>query len=343
MQKYKRLLSALLLLSLMLVSLLGNMAYADEIKVYVGGQPIGVDIKSKGVIVLGKCDVHTAEGFVSTVEKSDIQNGDVITHLNGDEVNSVADISAFLNGKKYIGGEVSVTVIRGKRTHQTTVSPAIDKTTGGYKLGLWVKEDTVGVGTLTYVMPESKQFGALGHAVTDGDTGCKVEPLSGKVYGANITGVIRGERGRAGELKGAFTNTDSPLGSVSKNTAEGIFGVLNQKPDCSLYPEPVSIAKKKEIRTGKATIISTVSDNTPREYSIEIVKLCFHAKGADKGMVIKITDQSLLEATGGIVQGMSGSPIMQNGKLIGAVTHVFINDPTRGYGIFIENMLRAAA
>ncbi|MDF2567582.1 MAG: stage sporulation protein, partial [Oscillospiraceae bacterium] len=203
-----------------------------------------------------------------------------------------------------------------------------------FKIGLWVRDSSAGIGTVTFYNPENSVFGGLGHAVCDVDTGQVMPIMSGEVVDVNINGVTRGSSGSPGELKGSFSsNKDS--GSIAVNNETGVFGVLYQNPS---NHSAIPIAMKQEVKTGKATIFTTVSGNTPQEYKINIEKVNLNDNSMTKNMVIKITDPELLQKTGGIVQGMSGSPIMQNGVLVGAVTHVFINDPTKGYGIFIENM-----
>ncbi len=315
-------------------------AAAAPERVYVGGSPVGMTLKNVGLVIIGKNEVLTKDGLIDTTKGSGIKNGDIIIKAGGKEINTADELSGAVNLPENAGKPLELTLRRQGKELSTTITPALDMLTNTYKAGLWVKEDTLGIGTLTYVCP-SGRFGALGHAVTDADAQYPLELLSGKVFNCTITGVTKGVRGRTGELKGVFVNSSKSIGELDKNLTLGVFGKLDKPITNSLYPKPVEVLKKGEVRPGKAVLLTTLSGSQPAEYDIEIVKVNYQNKPTDKSMVIKITDKTLLESTGGIVQGMSGSPILQNGKLVGAVTHVFINDPTRGYAVFAEWMVDA--
>lgn len=310
--------------------------------VYVGGTPIGIKLKSKGLVVIGRNDVLTENGLVNTIENSKLAKGDMIVAVEGNPVQTAQEFTDLVNRAEYQGKELQVTIMRGKRELDTTINPALDMVTKEYRVGLWVKEDTLGIGTLTYVENESLRFGCLGHSVIDSDTKELVPITGGEAYECTITGVVKGMRGKAGELKGAFINTSNPIGVINDNNMFGIFGKMQEVVRNELYPHPVEVLSNHSIKPGKASIVTTVYGDTPKEYQIEIVKVNNRQRAGDKSMVIRITDPTLLDATGGIVQGMSGSPILQDGKLCGAITHVFINDPTRGYAVFAEWMLNTA-
>ena len=204
-------------------------------------------------------------------------------------------------------------------------------------MGVYLRQGTTGIGTVTYYRPESGEFGALGHGVNT-QNGNLLQMTQGSVYGARVAAVKKGTAGTPGQLIGQLTDSE-PLGTIAKNTEQGIFGQVSS----GVFTEPLPVASESEIHTGPATIRSTVEGNTLREYSVEILKVYSGSRDKGRNLLLKVTDPDLLATTGGIVQGMSGSPIIQDGKLIGAVTHVLVNDPTTGYGIFIENMLDAAA
>lgn len=308
-------------------------------KVYVGGTPMGITLRSDGLVVIGRSDVVTEEGLVNTLEESNIQKGDLLVSVEEHPISSSAELAELINRDEYKGKTLEICLRRGDREIRTKFTPALDLLTGEYKAGLWVREETMGIGTLTYVRADTFEYGALGHAVTDPDTRQNVRLKTGEVTHCSITGYQKGQRGKAGELKGVFVNSKSPMGSVTRNTDLGIYGKMNKPVIQALYPEAMEIMPRDQIRPGKASILCTISGSVPQEYTIEITKVNHQNKASDKSMVIRVTDQRLLETTGGIVQGMSGSPILQNGKLVGAVTHVFLNDPSRGYGVFVEWML----
>ncbi len=302
-----------------------TVAKLEDTKVYVGGVPFGIKFLTRGVSVVGFENEATNPAY-----KAGLRLYDTIIKANGKEISGISDLSSIVEG----GGEVELTFIRAGKEEKIKFKPQYSESEKKYTLGLWLKDSGAGIGTLTYVLSDGS-FGGLGHGICDGDTGELIPIYNGSVLGVTINGIVKGQRGDPGELKGYFNS--SKVGALYKNTENGVFGALTQMPN-AITDKTYSIGLKNELKEGKATIICTLDDNVRREYSIEISNINKTATG-NKCFTIKITDEKLLNATGGIVQGMSGSPIIQNGKLVGAVTHVLINDPTTGYGIFIENML----
>ena len=262
---------------------------------------------------------------------------DVITHVDGKEIAGTNDFNNKI--EKSGGREVCVTYLRAGKEGKVSFCPKYLQSEGRYTSGIWLKDSGAGIGTVTFVIPDSCVFGGLGHGICDSDTGELIEMESGNVVGVTINGVVRGQSGAPGELKGYFNSSGS--GALLKNSECGVFGVLGGIPAQIKTTEPLSIGLKSELREGKATVLCTLDDNVRREYEIEISDINQNARG-NKCFSVRVTDKELLAASGGIVQGMSGSPIIQNGKLVGAITHVLVGDPARGYGIFIENMLGAA-
>ena len=227
--------------------------------------------------------------------------------------------------------------------HRTAVlTPHRDETTGAVRLGAWVRDSTAGVGTLSFYDPETGKYAALGHAITDGDTGSVLTVSEGQVLKAEIVAVQRGQKGAPGELKGSFLREGETIGSIRRNSILGIYGRLDKPAVNPLYPDGLPIGLRSGVHTGAASILSTVDSTGPHEYAVEITRVNHQTAPAPKSMVIRVTDERLLSATGGIVQGMSGSPIIQDGRLIGAVTHVFVSDPTQGYGLYVDWMLGEA-
>ncbi len=299
-----------------------NTVFADSNYVYLGGFPAGFSLEERGARIVGVSDVITNDGIKSPAKEIGIDKGDLILAIDDYEVNNPVDIeNALTNGESKL-----ITLKRKGETYYYNVKPAKDLN-GKYRLGIFVRDSINGVGTVTYVKDDV--LAALGHPVLNSD-GSIMEIIKGNIYKCTIINYKAGERGIPGELKGAF-NAINPIGNIIKNVPEGIFAKLNQ--DLELK-DKIEIGKPN---MGSAEIYTTISGNTPIKYSINIIKT--DDSLSTKNLVIKVTDNSLLESTGGIVQGMSGSPIIQNGKLVGAVTHVFINDPTMGYGIGINNML----
>jgi len=292
-----------------------------------GGQVIGLEVQDGTLSVAG-----FDEQMGQNAKKCGLQLGDRILRIDGKAVSSPGDVQSLLH---ISDGQVELSVLRGKEEKTLTFQPSI--TSEGPKLGVYLRQGVTGVGTVTWYDPATQQFGALGHGVNTPD-GKLVKMTRGNVYTASVLSVKQGRSGAPGQLMSTVTGA-SPIGTVFKNTVQGVFGSAALSPGAEALPA----GGKGVAHTGKATIRSTVNGTQTAEYEIEILKIYKNADENGRNMLLKVTDPTLLDATGGIVQGMSGSPIIQDGKLIGAVTHVLVNDPTTGYGIFIENMLDAAA
>ncbi|MBQ8468768.1 MAG: SpoIVB peptidase [Clostridia bacterium] len=315
-----------------------NSVQREMPEVYLGGIPLGFTINCNGVVVIAVGGVHTKTGLKKTIVSGHIEPGDVVVSINGKQISSSATISEEIKKQEQQNKEVTLGVKRGENPFSVNVLPALDIITGEYKLGLWIRDNSAGVGTLTYVIESNHRFGALGHSVCDIDTGTKLPVLSGNVYRCNIIGVSESKRGSAGELKGLFLRNGKVLGTIDKNTEDGVYGNASDELISSLKTK-LKVATKKQVKTGRASIFCSIDGSEAHEYKIEIIKASHHSQSSNKNLVIRIIDQELLSKTGGIVQGMSGSPIVQNGMLVGAVTHVFLSDPTKGYGILAENMI----
>ena len=302
----------------------------EEMQVIPGGDIIGLQIETDGILVLGTGEVTLRDGTIAEPAKGLLKSGDYIVGING-KLNVTRE--EFLDS---IGVEpVKLMVDRNDELVEVEIRPVQDYS-GKYKLGTWIRTDAQGIGTITYIMSNGK-FGALGHGITDVDTGLLMQIDGGKLFDAEVLSVVKGKNGTPGEIIGIIRQSGiSQIGDIDINCSKGIYGSM--KLGMIDLSKAVPVALKQDIELGPASIYCQV-DSEVREYEIEIERIELGRTNDNKGLVIKITDEELLKKTGGIVQGMSGSPIMQNGKLIGAVTHVLVNDPTRGYGIFIENML----
>jgi stage IV sporulation protein B len=299
------------------------------------GTNIGIYLKNAGVLVVAPGSFSDGEGNEWNPAAYRVKSGDVIRSVDGIAVRSKEELTDVLEDSA--GAPVVLDLSRGGESLQVSITPK-QAADGKYKLGLWVRDDLAGIGTLTYVTEEG-DYGALGHGVSDIDTGILLEVEEGNIYETSITGIAKGRRGTPGEVSGVISfEEESCLGTVGTNSDIGIYGSLEKLPASLEDVEELPVAYKQEIREGAAQIICSVG-GTRTAYDIEIEAVDFHAKEENKGIRYRVVDPELLELTGGIIQGMSGSPIIQNGRIIGAVTHVFVDDPTRGYGIFIENML----
>ena len=300
------------------------------------GQAVGIKLFSQGVLIVGLSDISTNQGLASPAKACGLQEGDVITHINEEKVDSIEEVQTIL--QELDGQEMELSVLRDEKNLEMTTKAAQCSTDGAYKLGAWIRDSMAGIGTLTFVEPSTGLFGTLGHGINDVDTSVLMTLQSGGVTSATIAGVVKGMDGRPGELRGAFSS-EADLGTLYANTKSGVFGHLTNPK--ALSGRAVPVAKPKEVHEGPATILANVEGNTVEEYTVEILKV-FHDASDTRDLMLKVTDQRLLDRTGGIVQGMSGSPILQDGKLVGAVTHVLIDHADRGYGIFAQHMLEAA-
>lgn len=305
-----------------------------------GGQSVGVQMDVKGVLVVGLEEIITSDGtVVNPGMDAGLEIGDMILAVNGTKVYKAKEVEELVN---QIQDTIKLKIKRKNRTFNIELTPVINKEDGLYKLGVWIKDKTAGIGTLTYYDPVNETFGALGHAITDPDTGAILTINNGKLLQAQVQEVKEGKSGEPGEIQGVFYETDSPLGDLELNCEFGIYGESYHPIENTLYDKPLVVGTADQVEKGTAYILTTLENNEIQRFEIEIEKINHFNAESSKNMVIHVTDETLLEETGGIVQGMSGSPIIQNDRIIGAVTHVLVNDPTRGYGIFIENMLEAS-
>ena len=294
-------------------------AQAAPQMVIPGGSTVGISLQTKGLLVTGFADDSVAQ-------KAGLKKGDVIVQADGEPVRTAEGLKDRLDDDNVV-----LTVLRGGKEAEFCVVPK----TG--QIGAYVRDSVAGIGTVTYYDPVSGRFGALGHGVNDMSTAQLIPVEEGLVVSSCVTGVERGKKGTPGELKGRF-DLKNVLGHVQRNCAYGIFGTMTQP----LSAKPLPVGTAQEVEPGEATIMSNVTGESVKAYHVQILEVDPHAQRTGRNLLLEVTDRDLLQQTGGIVQGMSGSPIIQDGKLVGAVTHVLVNDPTRGYGIFIENMLDAA-
>ncbi|MEE1161854.1 MAG: SpoIVB peptidase [Acutalibacteraceae bacterium] len=307
----------------------------DELRVAVLGTPFGMKLYTDGVLVIDMTDVETENGNVNPAKEAGIKKGDYIVSVDGREITTNEELGAAVEASA--GNEMKFEIKRNGKTKIIRFCAALSKETNSYKIGLWVRDSSAGIGTLTFYSPATGVVCGLGHGVCDEDTEELLKLDSGELVTAEIVSVQKGSSGSPGELKGKFTY--STIGAIDLNSECGVFSLLQGRLNLSNLTE---IALKQEVRDGEAQLLCTVNGELPKLFSCSIKKKSSAYLSPTKNLVVTVTDEELLNLTGGIVQGMSGSPILQNGKLIGAVTHVLIDDPTRGYGIFAENMLKTA-
>ena len=317
-----------------------TVSLVDEQKVYAIGEIIGIYTECDGVFVIDTCEIETMDGDLVNPARNQFLTGDYIKEIDGKEIRYKEDMVEVVAESE--GKTLKITYVRNQKEHTCKITPVLAKN-GTYMLGIWVKDDLAGVGTLTYVDAEGN-FGALGHGMANGENQDLLQVAEGALYTSYLIGIEKGKKGDPGEVKGViYYGKHNHLGKVQTNTKSGISGVIDGD-DCSVYYnqyEAYEVGHKQDIEIGDAQIISDVSGER-KCYDIKITYVDYLSPYSNKGLHIEVTDPELIRLTGGIVQGMSGSPIIQDGKLVGAVTHVLINDPTRGYGIFIENMLDEA-
>ncbi len=302
-------------------------------EVILGGVPFGVKFTTEGVMVIGFSDIDGLSKSQNPAYLAGLRAKDVIVKVNGVEIAGAEELTRQVECSE--GREISLTYKRGKDEKTVSIKPIYSENEKRYKTGIWVKDSGAGIGTVTYILPDTEEFGGLGHGICDGETGDMIKMSRGEVMNVTVHSVKKGISGTPGEIKGHFET--GQIGSLYANTECGVFGKLTRLPHG--VGEKVKIAMRDEIVEGEAYIFCTLGGERGR-YKVDISAINKHADGS-KCFIIKVADEALIEKTGGIVQGMSGSPVVQNGKLVGAVTHVLINDPTVGYGIFIENMLTA--
>lgn len=344
MKKFGRLLFILIFICLLVFVPLSQqtIAYADKgsTKVYLGGSPLGVIAYSDGIVVTDYVEIITEGGVKCPAKESGLFIGDIIKFINNQKVMDAYDIKKIIDNDFRNNNPLSVQVLRNDQIVKLDITPCKDLSLKEYKLGILAKNDIAGVGTLTYINPKNNRFGGLGHRIYDAKMPKMDIYKKGKVFPCSIVGVVKGQSGKAGELRGHFNKVDN-MGIIDKNNDYGIYGYIKSNKDMKIGKNAtlIEVGNKNDVKMGKAYIYTSIEGDCPEKYEIEIIKNVSQDAAQQKGLVIRITDPRLLEKTGGIVQGMSGSPIVQNNKLIGAVTHVFINDSTKGYGVYIDWMI----
>ncbi len=304
------------------------------------GRSIGVMLSTNGALIVDFMDIDSSNGEVpSPARVAGLKAGDLIQGFDGKKISNVAELVSAIAASA--GKSSALTLSRNGKKSEVLIKPEVSKNDGSLKIGAWVKDAASGIGTLTFFDPDTKAFAALGHGICDAETGKLLPVESGSILSAGIVSVSKGEKGVPGELNGIFKNDSETLGEISKNSEAGISGIASKS--FAANGTPIPIGHRENVKVGSASVLTTINGSLPQKFDIEIIKIMPKVISQQKGFVIQITDEKLLEKTGGIVQGMSGSPILQNGRIVGAVTHVFVNDPTRGYGIFIEDMLSITA
>lgn len=311
------------------------------LKVIPGGQTIGVKVKSAGILIVGHHLVNVdPNAKVSPGENAGLQLGDLMTHMDGVPLQDVTKVAQVVEDAGKNKRPLEITFKRGSKLMKTKLTPAYDLEDKVWRLGLYIRDSAAGVGTLTFYAPDQGVYGALGHVITDMNTQTPISVGSGEILQSSVTSISKSQDGEPGEKRAHFLKDSKILGNIERNTHFGIFGKMKQNPDYSLYKEGIPVAFSQDVKEGPAEILTVVDGQQVERFKVNIVHVAKQDAPATKGLVLRITDPKLLDKTGGIVQGMSGSPIVQNGKLVGAVTHVFVNDPRSGYGCFIEWMLQ---
>lgn len=315
---------------LIAICIIPQMALAYSSYIIPGGEPVGVSLNSKGILIVGFYEINGK----NPGSDSGLKVGDTIISINSKNISTISDMVSVISNAK---DKINIEYIRNDKTYNTTLELVVGDD-NVYKTGLYVKDSITGLGTLTFIDPETKIYGILGHEISEKSTGLKLEVKDGKIFEASITNIIKTERGTPGEKNAKFYSNNI-YGTVSENTNKGVFGkYTSELPD----KQALKVAAKDEIQLGDAKILTTLSGNKVEEFSIKITKINNNSNQKTKNILFEITDERLLNETGGVVQGMSGSPIIQNNMIIGAVTHVVVDNPQKGYGIFITNMLEEA-
>jgi stage IV sporulation protein B len=306
-------------------------------EIYVGGNIVGFSLNTEGVMIVGSNAVFTKEGSKEPIIASGLQEGDSIKAIEGKEISSIYDIDKIINNEKYAGKNIEISVLRNNEQFKCKITPALDIFTKKYKLGLWVKNSTSGVGTLTYVKKNNNRFGAVGHALVDANLGGNFKVSQGEVYLCNLLGIKKGSKNAPGELRSSMKLSDDSIGVADTNCKYGVYGNILNVNKLNLIDDYV-LGGRMSIKPGNAKIYACLDDEGVKGYDIKIIKTNHQDSADEKSIVFKVTDKLLIEKTGGIIQGMSGCPIIQNDKLVGAVTHVFVNDPTKGFGVYVDWM-----
>lgn len=319
-----------------------NVNVLSDFKIIPGGQSIGVKLNTLGVLVVGHHQIATKDGKKSPGEIAGIEVGDIITKINETKVEKMSDVAPFIQEAGKTGAPLNIVISRNMKEIKTKLIPLKDENDHSFRIGLYIRDSAAGIGTMTFYEPKSKKYGALGHVISDMDTKKPIVVQDGQIVRSTVTSIEKGSNGSPGEKLARFSEDRKVIGNITRNSPFGIFGKLNQGIKNGIMDKELPIALSSEVKEGPAKILTVVDNDEVEQFDVEVVSSVPQKFPATKGMVIKITDKKLLEKTGGIVQGMSGSPIIQNGKVIGAVTHVFVNDPTSGYGVHIEWMLSEA-
>ena len=310
-----------------------SVEYCEEQQVLPCGTPFGVKIFTQGVLVVSTCEVKSGNRSISPSKNSGIKKGDVILQVNDETINNNDDLLRIVENSD--GRTLNFLILRNNLKFNVDIKAEKHLLDGKYKIGAWIRDSSAGIGTLTFHDPVTNIFGGLGHGICDVDTGDLLPLSHGDIVKASINGVVKGQRGVPGELKGYFIETEA-IGKLLKNTESGVYGTLNTS---IVETMPLKVSTKQDVKIGPAQIATTLEGISPKFYNIYIQNINFNENLTQKNMIIKTADENLNNKTGGIIQGMSGSPIIQDGKLVGAITHVFVNDPSKGYAIFAENMI----
>ncbi|KAA0549477.1 SpoIVB peptidase [Bacillus sp. BGMRC 2118] len=314
----------------------------SDFRVIPGGQSIGVKLNSQGVLVVGHHQIETEKGKQSPGEIAGVQVGDIIKKINETPIEKMSDVTPFVQSAGKTGEPLDLVIVRDEKEIKTKLVPLKDKNEHSYRIGLYIRDSAAGIGTMTFYHPESKKYGALGHVISDMDTKKPIVVDDGQIIRSTVTSIQKGANGSPGEKHARFSSEKEVIGDITRNSPFGIFGKLSKDMENGIMDKPLPVALSHQVKEGPAQILTVVDNDEVQLFDIEIVSTVPQKFPATKGMVLKVTDPELLKKTGGIVQGMSGSPIIQDGKVIGAVTHVFVNDPTSGYGVHIEWMLNEA-
>lgn len=312
-------------------------------KVIPGGQSVGVKLQTTGALVVGHHLINKEKKKEdSPAEDANIRVGDVIVEMNGSNIKEMKDVKPIIKKAGKNNKTIQVKLKRGKEVIETNLDPILDKGNKTYQIGLYIRDAAAGIGTISFYEKDTGKYGALGHTISDANTKKPLEINNGKIVNSSVTSIEKGNEGIPGEKQAKFSMKDKALGDITKNTPFGIYGKLNPKNLIENNQKPLPVALPGEVKEGPAHILTVLEGDEVKKFDIEIVNSVRQNHPGTKGMVIKVTDERLLDKTGGIVQGMSGSPIIQDGKLAGAVTHVFVNDPTSGYGVHVQWMLEEA-
>lgn len=321
----------------------GEVEVMNPIKLIPGGQSIGVTLQTKGVMVVGQAPVVDETGKkIFPAKEAGIEIGDILLKINNVDVRTDQEVSNAIHLAGEQKGNANVIFKHNEQILEKIIKPIFCVETGRYRMGLFVRDEAAGVGTLSFLDPISMQYGALGHVITDADTNQKIEVYNGKIMASTIYAIEKGKRGQPGEKIGSFVSNSAFTGTIEKNTLTGIFGSMTGQVVNPYYKEAIPVGWESEVKVGPAKIYTVIQGEKIEEFEVNIDRV-MHNRTDSKNMIVRVTDSRLLEITGGIIQGMSGSPIVQDGKIIGAVTHVFVNDSQRGYGVFIQNMINESS